>query len=81
MQGEKGRLPMGTSLANFASAILRRLRHWWPLRDERGRSGRVMPDLQALSDHELEDIGLRRFEIAKIHQAGPELRKETPERR
>ena len=40
-----------------------------------------MPDLQALSDHELEDIGLRRFEIANIHQAGPEPRKKTPERR
>ena len=72
---------MGTSLANFASSILRRLRHWWPVRDERRRSVRVIPDLHALSDHELEDIGLRRFEIADIHQPGPELRKETPERR
>ena len=72
---------MRTSLANFASAILRRLRHWWPLREERRRRVRVLPDLQALSDHELEDIGLRRFEIANIHQADPELRKEPPERR
>jgi uncharacterized protein YjiS (DUF1127 family) len=73
--------PMGTPLANFASAILRRLRHWRPRREERRRSVRVIPDLHALSDHELEDIGLRRCEIANIHQASPELRKETPERR
>ena len=72
---------MGTSLANFASCLLSRLRHWWRPRNERRRSVRVLPDLQALSDHELEDIGLRRFEIANIHQAGPELREETPERR
>ena len=65
---------MAASLARLIGVVLRRLR----LRGERDPAPRAMTELQALSDHELEDIGLRRCELCRsIQQGGQDSRRKA----